>query len=269
MTTLATENPQSTATSTVALTRNEIIARRAESGEDLTAIGTDYQMSRERVRQIVSKTSTKSNDEIREARRANREQARAEREAAKVALVRQVAAENPDAPLATLADLTGFAVAVVRDALDWTDRERRGEAQSYPSLPDEAVLAEIRRVAALPGGQPLTGTFYDANRDGGLSHARLLQRFKTWTGACEAAGVTPRGPNPGRVYTRGWTTEEMTQWVWNYLSATERPSYARFEAWLRERRNSGAPSAQTVRNSLGSWVEMKRLAITNHAAASN
>lgn len=103
------------------------------------------------------------------------------------------------------------------------------------------MLAEIRRVAALDGGEPLTGSFYDIHRDreDSLSHARLLQRFGTWTAACEAAGVTPRGANPGRTYTRNWSEEDMVGWVWRYLSTTDLPSYARFEKFLCDQ--DGAP----------------------------
>lgn len=246
-------------------TRDETIAQRAESGECLTAIGNDYAMTRERVRQIVAKTSTMPNADIREARRRARENARRDADTEKALRVRQAAQDHPDATLSTLVALTGYPVAVVRDSLDWTERERRADQQQYSFTSDEDVLAEVRRVAALPGGEPLTGRFYDTHRTGGVSHARLLQRFKTWTAACEAAQVTPNGANPGRVYTRNWTDAEMTRWVWDYLTSADNPSYARFEVWLRTQMD--APSAQTIRNSLGSWVEMKRLAIDTFAAA--
>lgn len=244
------------------MTRNQIIAKRAEEGEDLTAIGLDYEMSRERVRQIVEKTTTKTNDEIREARKQRREQARAEKDAARDAHIRQVAEAHPEATLHALVDLSGHSLAEVRAALDWTERERRADQQHYTSVADEVIFAELRRVAALDGGEPLTGKFYDEHRTGGLSHARLLQRFETWTAACTAAGVTPRGPNPGRTYQRRWTAEDMVGWVWRYLSSAEAPSYARFDQWLRTQPE--APSAQTIRNTVGSWVEMKRRAIETH-----
>lgn len=259
-----------TATETLspaAPTRNQTIAARAEAGEDLTAISLDYNMSRERVRQIVEATSTKTNGEIREARRVRRDQARLAAENTNADLVRRTAEENPDATLSDLVDLCGFPFALVRDALDWTERERRAVPQVYASVPDVDVFAEIRRVAGLPGGQPLTGSFYDANREGGLSHARLLQRYETWNGACKTAGVVPQEPNASRVYIRAWTPETMVRWVWGYLTSTDSPSYARFEQWLRAQ--DGAPSGQTVRNTLGSWVEMKRRAIEAHAPSRN
>lgn len=239
--------------------RNSDIVARAEAGEDLTSIGATYGLSRERARQIVEKFSLKSNAEIREARRARRAQERDLRANDRAQEIRAAASEHPKATLSMLAEITGHSLSDVKEALDWSERERRTDVQVYPSVSDEAIFAVIRRVAALPGGEPLTGSFYDEHRDGGVSHARLLQRFGTWTAACKAAGVVPRAANPGRVYTRNWTTDVMVDWVWAYLSNSESPTYAKFEKWLRDQ--SGAPSAQTIRNSLGSWVEMKRAAI--------
>lgn len=256
-----TETPTLLATSR----RDADITRRAETGEDLTAISRDYDMTRERVRQIVQRNSRLSNDEIREARRRFREDARAETANATTDLVRRTAEENPEATISSLADLCNTTPKVVRDALPWTERERRTDPQAYSSVSDDEVFAEIRRVVDLPGGSPLTGSFYDTHREGGVSHARLLQRYETWTGACRAAGVEPQGPNTSRTYTRRWTPEDMTGWVWRYLSSTPAPSYARFEHWLREQ--DGAPSGQTIRNTIGSWVEMKRRAIEDHASS--
>lgn len=263
--TSATEAPVSSTTTTSTSARNQAITRRAEAGEDLTAIGKDYAMSRERARQIVAKTTTMSNEDIRQARQRRRDADRAQAENLKAQQIREIADQHPQATLNTLVTLTGHPLATVRDALDWTERERRCDSQNYTSVPEAEVLAEIRRVANLPAGSPLTGAFYEQHRnDGvGVSHARLLQRYGTWTAACEAAGVPATGPNPTRTYARNWTEEVMVELVWVYLSNHTGGTYAGFEAWLRTQ--DGTPSAQTVRNSIGSWVQMKRRAIETHA----
>lgn len=242
------------------MSRDESIVDRAEKGESLSVIAREIGVSRERVRQIVAKASPMSEDALSEARTAFRAAQRQARTNVSLAQVQRFANANPEATISMLAEMSGEPKALVVSALDWTEQQRRADVQAYPTTPQEDVLAEIRRVAALDGGQPLTGSFYDTHREGGLSRARLLQRFGTWAEACTEAEVMPGARNSGRVYTRQWSESDMLDWVLAYLRESQAPTYARFEQWLRSQ--SEAPSAQTIRNTLGSWVEMKRSAIT-------
>ncbi|WP_338748603.1 hypothetical protein [Janibacter alittae] len=116
---------------------------------------------------------------------------------------------------------------------------------------DETVMTEMRRVAGLPGGSPLSVTFYDGHRaEGALTSARIIQRHGTWREACAAAGVESNRASRSS-YRRAWSEEDLVDWVRRYLIEEEQPSYGRFGAWLREQ--EGAPSANTVRNALGGW----------------
>lgn len=47
------------------------------------------------------------------------------------------------------------------------------------------------------------------------------------------------------------TLEDLLDWVRRYLAEDEKPSYGRFSTWLREQQD--APSANTIRNTFGSW----------------
>ena len=116
---------------------------------------------------------------------------------------------------------------------------------------DDPVTTEMRRVAGLPGGSPLSVSFYDRHRaEGALTSARIIQRHGTWSEACTAAGVaTNRASRTS--YSRAWSEEDLLQWVRRYLAEACKPSYTDFSRWLREQ--DGAPSANTVRNTLGGW----------------
>jgi len=122
------------------------------------------------------------------------------------------------------------------------------------SATDDAVLAEIRRTASLPGGSPLTGSFYDVHRSpGSVGSGRIIQRFGTWNDACRTAGVDVEERT--RVYRRGWTEADLLAWARRYLAeAGSAPSYKDFQQWLQEHKTEGAPSAATMRNRLGTWV---------------
>lgn len=121
----------------------------------------------------------------------------------------------------------------------------------------DLIVADLVRVAALPGGSPLTGAFYDANRSDGVPGAgRLIQRFGSWKAACEAAGV-PSNDASRRTYGTKWTDDLLLGWVRQYLDDPESSaSYKQLQDWLKERKSEGAPSGQTVRNRLGTWNEI-------------
>jgi len=121
-------------------------------------------------------------------------------------------------------------------------------------MPDARVFAELARVAALPGGSPLSTGFYDAHRgESSLGTARLIQRWGSWQEVCSAAGVTCHAAV--RTYSSTWSEEELLGWVRRFLAESSGTSYAAFTAWAREHKSDGAPSAQTVRNRFGGWAD--------------
>lgn len=110
---------------------------------------------------------------------------------------------------------------------------------------------EMRRVAALPGGTPLSVAFYDRHRGAdALTSARIIQREGSWREACAAAGVAANKASR-TSYRRKWSEADLLEWVRRYLAEDEKPSYGRFGQWLREQQD--APSANTVRNAFGGW----------------
>jgi hypothetical protein len=122
---------------------------------------------------------------------------------------------------------------------------------------DKAILTALRKAARITG-QPLSVGKYDSVRDEvyGPSAIRIIQRFETWSSACEEARVQPGMAK--RSYTQQWDESDVITWVRRYLRGNKAPTFADFTEWLREQK--GAPSGQTARNIAGSWSEMKEKA---------
>lgn len=126
---------------------------------------------------------------------------------------------------------------------------------------DEDIKQALLRGAEEVAGELLTSAGYDSVRDefDGPSSARVIQRFKTWANACEFAGVAHGRPRRAE-YKRRWTETQMLDWAATYLRSDGcRGTYKDFGDWAA--RTPGAPSAQTVRNTIGSWTAVKRAAL--------
>jgi hypothetical protein len=119
---------------------------------------------------------------------------------------------------------------------------------------DKAIFTALRKAARLTG-QPLSVGKYDSVRDEveGPSAIRIIQRFETWSAACQAARIKPGMAK--RTYTQQWNEKDVVTWVKRYLKSTKSPTFSDFTEWLREQK--GAPSGQTARNIAGSWSDMK------------
>lgn len=229
--------------------------------EDLTLneAGARAGFSRENMRLILLKHTGLSTRNLKEYRTELRE---ARRLVAGRREVRRLAAEFPESTAAELAERSALSTSEVEDVLGPEEvLRRRSRKASTGGVDDEAVLAELMRVSRLQGGTPLTMPFYDKHRrPDAVGSGRILQRFQTWTAACAAAGV--RSQSRDRDYVHQWSREELIGWARTYIEeAGTSATYARFDDWLRAHRYEGAPSAQTMRNYLGTWHDIVQLAI--------
>jgi hypothetical protein len=221
----------------------------------LQEAGDRHGISRERVRQILKHHTGMASDGLRDRRKriSGEEDTRRRHET-----VYALAAANPSATLRQIARKAGVPRTEVIAMLG-EDAFGRHDPNTWvtATVSDAEILDEIRRVAALPDGVPLSSTFFDANRSAGfIGKVRIMQRFGTWSEACAAAGVESRvsfRPN----YGRRWNRKQMLGWADQYLSETGAGgSYADFTAWLKARSGDGAPSSQTIRNYIGPWREV-------------
>lgn len=126
---------------------------------------------------------------------------------------------------------------------------------------DEQIAAVLQE-AAQQHGEPLSVARYDS---AGCepSSSRIIQRFGSWNAACTAAGLSTTAS--ARRYSRTWNAESATAAVARYLASPGATgSYAGYARWARTA--EGTPSAQTVRNVLGSWANAKTATAEGAAA---
>lgn len=237
--------------------RDAAIAARRTQGLSLAAIAEEFGMTRERVRQIVREQGGPGRADVRRIRQAKEATAR---EALRDRCLEHLS-WHPGLTLTELAQALEVEPGDVRDALG---SERRRLLAPKPRhvrrATDEDLLGELRLAGGLIRG-PLTGAAYDRIARGlGLpSRAHQIQRFGSWARACELAGVTPGKPSRA-AYTRRWTAEEMLGWVARYLRQPScRGTYAGYSDYAR--RTPDAPSAETVRITIGPWGQVKAAAL--------
>lgn len=233
----------------VIATREAEMLRRALNGEDFSVISRSFAVSREWVRLVVKRYTGLSAKDLKAARDAARQQF-------KVQQLQDHALSDEQLHLDELAQRSNLSVREVEELLGPAEsaRRRRSRTVTHATERDQA-LAAIGRVASLPGGSPLSRTFYDSHRDEGLSSSRLMQMFGSWLAACEEAGV--EGIKPFRdEYRRNWTRDDCLRWVHAYVTTVERPTFNGYDAWSRQQ--AGAPSGGTVRLRCGTWISTVR-----------
>ena len=130
-------------------------------------------------------------------------------------------------------------------------------ADRYTAADIEAALRTMadERGRSAGGPAPVSVGWWTAHRDPARhpTSARVIQRYGTWNDACRAAGIpVVERARSGR--TARWDAAACTGWVRAFL-ASDAPgrSYVDFDRWLQGQPDG--PSAQTVRNTLGSWSQ--------------
>ena len=112
---------------------------------------------------------------------------------------------------------------------------------------------------------PLTGPQYQSlieiGEIEGPSSQRIYQLFGTWSDMCRQAGVEYKPAFRTGDYYRKWNDMELLSFVVRFLKDENiSDSYEEFRIW-RENQNDEVPSPELVRNSLGTWLEIKKLAL--------
>lgn len=124
-----------------------------------------------------------------------------------------------------------------------------------PEFTDAQICAQLRAAAATHG-DPLSVSRYDSG-DHEPSSARIIQRFGAWSTACATAGLRTRAAS--RRYARVFDEQAVAAAVGRYLAdPASTGSYAGYSDWAKQ--TPDVPSAQTVRNTCGSWAVAKSAA---------
>lgn len=230
--------------------------RRREEGLSIAGSGAAHETNTERVRQVRPIGDGPAMREVETQRpHAKKESVESERQR-----LLRIMRHNPGCTRKQLAQLSGVIEAKLPVILGGDVHILVQEQKKSLTFSDEDIKRALIRGANM-AGKPLTSAGYDSvrTRFDGPSSARAIQRFKTWANACDFAGVAHGGPRRAE-YKRRWTETEMLDWASMYLRSDGcRGTYKDFSDWAA--RTSGAPSAQTVRNTIGSWTTVKRAAL--------
>jgi len=239
--------------------RNRRILEMRGQGLSLDRIGREMSLTREAVRQIITRLNGPSAAVV----RRDRIRVAAAGEAAQRRRVRSYIEKSPGCSLeelseATDIDLDSILPLIPDDLRRFVLIERRSSDSGQSRL---AGLEAIRKAATYDW--PLsTVRFDELNRLGeisGLGSVRIVQLFGTWSNACVEAGVESLAPIRDH-YQSKWTDRDLLAYVADYLrSAKASGTFSDFEKWSSTR--SDAPSGQTLRNRLGKWTKVKKQAL--------
>ena len=227
-----------------------------EQGWSLDEIALRYEVSRERVRQILRAHGGPEPQDIAVARRRRAERLAEERIDELLALWR--AGEGAAGAAARL----GLQTAVCRTTIERfaTDVDRAARraslagARAAPTYSDRDITLAVETAAAQLGRVPSAKEYAAiARRERLPSLATVLNRMGGWSRALANAGL--RVAPPARARSRRWTEDAC----WDALLRAveelgEIPSVLAYERFAAGR--SDLPSSATIRNRLGRWSSL-------------
>jgi transposase len=224
-------------------------------GWSLDEIALRFDVSRERVRQILGANGGPDSHDVAQARRHRVQQQAEARIHELLALWR--AGER----LCYAADAFGLQRAAARDAIARfaTDNDRVARKASLASAraqgktySDRDIIVALTTVAARLGRTPSAKEYSALARE--LQHpslATILNRMGGWTKAVYAAGLTPV-TTPARTRSRRWTAEACWAAMRHVVAELgDIPTVVGYERHAAHRPD--LPSSATIRNRLGRW----------------
>jgi Mor family transcriptional regulator len=235
--------------------RNAEIVSLYKEGRTLEAIGGQYNLSRERVRQIVKRSGIETYGKSVSAYR-RWVSTQGEEVNATFTRTRSVAdtiAAHPEVPHAWVKRL-------LRPRHHESIRGRRPSPKIWE---DQSIFAALH--AASRDGIVTAASYSRWRREGNTIDGRtpptstlITWRFGSWRDAVEKAGLQA-GRSSRSTYERTWTRDDAIAAVRRYIAeATERgvrPTYAHYDAWVSE--NPGHPSGAYLRHLTNqSWSEL-------------
>lgn len=245
--------------------RARICARAYAMGSTLQELGDRFDVTRERIRQVLVRSTPWSSTEIAARLRLLRDRRGHEHRTA----VREWSAAHPGSPVAeamaqlgmseeqVLANLGRRRTAhIAAPARDMTEHRRS----------DTQILEDLRRFAAL-SPKITAAAFTEWAREEGIpGHQTVTNRFGGWNAALTAAGIEQR---ESVVRRRRHTSEDLWAAVISAVSASDGgPTFRKYEEWAARR--SEAPSGALVRTRLNlGWNEILSTALEVIAGTSD
>lgn len=248
--------------------RNHSMVSQYQSGMTMDAIAEGYDLSRERVRQILSGEGVRS----RSVREINEE-----------AYGLWVAANHDEVSHAfnLTRSINGTITSLPHHPPTWVRRSLEGRKHEViRSNGSEKFWNRDRLIGVLTeaaDGGVVTIPRYRKWRTSGVTfegrtpptHAVIVWMFGSWNSALAEAGLTTSDRRNNRVYSRTWSVDDAYRAVRAYssemLSQGRRPTFAGYGKWSHE--NPGNPSNTYVRVLTNRpWAEVLREATTATSA---
>jgi hypothetical protein len=228
-----------------------------EHGWSLHEIAVRFEVSRERVRQILLAHGAPELRDVAEARRCRAESLAAARVDEVLALWR--AGEGPSAIAERLRLQTAACGRTIERFATDVDRAARtagmAGAHGARTYSDRDIVLALRSVAARLGRAPRAQEYTAAASGARLpSLATVLHRMGGWSNALTVAGMEPTA-TPGRARRPRWSDDacwEALRQAHEELGAF--PTVRVYERYAAGREDM--PSSATIRNRLGRWTSL-------------
>ena len=263
--------------------RDEQIRKLAVQGNTLEEIGEIVDLTRERVRQIISEywpsLVVVRREKSQGIRKATSDLNRQEQADQRVAAIAKALAANGNSIGSAIENLknsrsiktTSKSLGVTEEDLEFLAdasheefsfvKERNSSGSKYTDLD---LLAYIKLTADALSTEVLSTKQYwnyasiQLDQKGVWpSHQTILKRFGTWSEACQSAGISA-GKRRRSEYVRNFPSDvcrrELDRFLSVALDGGTRATSVAYDNWAR---TSEAPSLSTLRNQLGVWDEIK------------
>ena len=242
--------------------RNNAILAMRMKGKTLEEIGIRYDLTRERVRQIVSKFSSEIDfPNVADIRRKKKEENL-------MSIAIEISANwnsfrNYD--FAKLASEYNLSIPVVRQIVTKVQHaylSANEESHIEKQWTAEDCIKVLKEAATF--AFPLTVLEYrrliESNSIIGPTLPIFCSRFGSWAEACSAAGVETGVAQ--REYDSAWSDSDLVRIVRQFLWESRDVSWSiqNYDKW-REIHESQMPSIGSLRNRLGTWSEIRVLAL--------
>ena len=233
--------------------RLAVMIQQRTSGMTLEAIGREHGITRQRARQILA-----LHDKDYDGRQffGIRHEARLEK-------IRRQANENPLAPKSSLGER-----ATVEEAIGQAGAFRHKGLRTVgawtPSRSRALIYEDLREAAGLSAKRYLSMKDYDQHRrPASLTSGRVAVVFGSWKNATQMAGLV-MGKVRRSGYTRGWTDDEVREWLIRFVDEAPSLTQSALTKWLQAQ--DGSPSTSLIEGRFGGWTEVRRAAMATSAA---
>ena len=239
------------------------------SGLTLSSAGKEFNLSRERIRQIAVKNGFNTIEERQKITQSTRSIRAATQEE-----IRNWVKTHPGCKVEEIAEISVDYIEsnIPSDVHHLILDKNRVNSWSKSKYSNSEILEALQKAFQLLNLEtntpisntenPLTRGFFDnLVREGKLqapSSIRVMQIFGTWSEACSQAGV--KSVKAVRdTYHRNWSDFELIDLLGEFLLTSKSASVASFDIWCGD--DSSKPGSGTLRNQIGAWSECKSLAL--------